>query len=208
MIEESRLIETIEIDNINKKIKEIEEEIDTLKKKKSNYTHAKDILAAENDKKTLKKLSDDVEAIEFRLKYMESPEQIYDEIEMNIRALDGEEKIEKKEEKKIEKDEDYVDLDDFRIQDILDQQEQLPIEQEEKQEESVIDFPPRNKEINKQDEERLKVVQVEELTPTPSIENEKPESEVLDFSILDEPTVNNDDYISFNDILNKEDNND
>ena len=56
MIEESRLIETIEIDNINKKIKEIEEEIDTLKKKKSNYTHAKDILAAENDKKTLKKL--------------------------------------------------------------------------------------------------------------------------------------------------------
>lgn len=221
---ESKNIEEEQILTLEQKIKEIDEEIAVLKQSKP-ADNVKDILAIQKDKDTLKELNDEVEKIIHRQKYTETPSEIYDEIEL---AMIGNEPL--KEEIEEVKPEDYVNLDDYRIteekrvkedeKEVEDTANDIPVPitidtPEEitniKEEESVPIFPSRSskepKELNEPN--LLKVVNIEPLEDTTnSQEEEKTEKEVEelpkdDFMIND---FNDSDYISFNDLLEGENN--
>lgn len=221
---ESKNIEEEQILTLEQKIKEIDEEIAALKQSKP-ADNVKDILAIQKDKDTLKELNDEVEKIIHRQKYTETPSEIYDEIEL---AMIGNEPL--KEEIEEVKPEDYVNLDDYRIteekrvkedeKEVEDTANDIPVPitidtPEEitniKEEESVPIFPSRSskepKELNEPN--LLKVVNIEPLEDTTnSQEEEKTEKEVEelpkdDFMIND---FNDSDYISFNDLLEGENN--
>ena len=221
---ESKNIEEEQILTLEQKIKEIDEEIAALKQSKP-ADNVKDILAIQKDKDTLKGLNDEVEKIIHRQKYTETPSEIYDEIEL---AMIGNEPL--KEEIEEVKPEDYVNLDDYRIteekrvkedeKEVEDTANDIPVPitidtPEEitniKEEESVPIFPSRSskepKELNEPN--LLKVVNIEPLEDTTnSQEEEKTEKEVEelpkdDFMIND---FNDSDYISFNDLLEGENN--
>lgn len=221
---ESKNIEEEQILTLEQKIKEIDKEIAALKQSKP-ADNVKDILAIQKDKDTLKELNDEVEKIIHRQKYTETPSEIYDEIEL---AMIGNEPL--KEEIEEVKPEDYVNLDDYRIteekrvkedeKEVEDTANDIPVPitidtPEEitniKEEESVPIFPSRSskepKELNEPN--LLKVVNIEPLEDTTnSQEEEKTEKEVEelpkdDFMIND---FNDSDYISFNDLLEGENN--
>ena len=221
---ESKNIEEEQILTLEQKIKEIDEEIAALKQIQP-ADNVKDILAIQKDKDTLKELNDEVEKIIHRQKYTETPSEIYDEIEL---AMIGNEPL--KEEIEEVKPEDYVNLDDYRIteekrvkedeKEVEDTANDIPVPitidtPEEitniKEEESVPIFPSRSskepKELNEPN--LLKVVNIEPLEDTTnSQEEEKTEKEVEelpkdDFMIND---FNDSDYISFNDLLEGENN--
>lgn len=221
---ESKNIEEEQILTLEQKIKEIDKEIAALKQSKP-ADNVKDILAIQKDKDTLKELNDEVEKIIHRQKYTETPSEIYDEIEL---AMIGNEPL--KEEIEEVKPEDYVNLDDYRIteekrvkedeKEVQDTANDIPVPitidtPEEitniKEEESVPIFPSRSskepKELNEPN--LLKVVNIEPLEDTTnSQEEEKTEKEVEelpkdDFMIND---FNDSDYISFNDLLEGENN--
>lgn len=221
---ESKNIEEEQILTLEQKIKEIDKEIAALKQSKP-ADNVKDILAIQKDKDTLKELNDEVEKIIHRQKYTETPSEIYDEIEL---AIIGNEPL--KEEIEEVKPEDYVNLDDYRIteekrvkedeKEVQDTANGIPVPitidtPEEitniKEEESVPIFPSRSskepKELNEPN--LLKVVNIEPLEDTTnSQEEEKTEKEVEelpkdDFMIND---FNDSDYISFNDLLEGENN--
>ncbi len=213
---DSKHINVDVIYGLEQQIQNYEKEIADLNDKKNNYNHAKDVLAMEADKVNLKKMSDDVDQIKHRLKYKVSPDEIYDEIELKLCANEKGKKEEKEVLDTEEKTDEYVDLEQFRINDILDNQEPIELKNEpikEEEQEEVKNFPPRSLNDDRllvtNVEQLTKVNKKEEVTSVPVIEIPKEEIESLgDLEVLEEPvikssdTTNNDDeYINFNDIL-------
>lgn len=238
---ESKKLEEFELNELESKLKVIDDEIKTLNKNQLFMTKSKDILAAEKDKEKLKNLDDDVQAIINRKKYSQKPNEILDELELSLGTIN------KKEVKEEAKNNDFVNLEDYRI-DLTKENEQPKEEKkvEETKEESVIpdsislektdsvdDFLPdislpeavidekpvvepvidkdlvksfeskeeTNKEENK-DEEWLKVIKVEPINNSDSVD----EVEFLDTDEEKKSSDDDDDYISFNNILEGDDN--
>ncbi len=119
LVEKSKELESVTLDHITKDIKERENEIKKYEKLKYMETSANDILAIEKDKSELKKLSDEVGLIEHRKKYMKTPNEIYDEIQIAITADAAPVAPEVKEE--------AVNLNDYRIESLEDEE---PLEEE------------------------------------------------------------------------------
>ncbi len=213
VIMQSKKLETIDLTELENRKENILDEIEELKKIKSNKAKIKDILAMEKDKETLNNLSKDVDDIKHSLKYDKKVDEIYQEIE-NLFDNDGE----KEEQTTILDKNDYIDLNDFRIEK---DQEEIKENEEFQTDEKILQvadenledtkvFPPRNSQ-----EERLKVINVEEIPIKKNQTNEEPETlpeniESLDDEIpsLNDNINNTSEYISFNDILNGEDLND
>ena len=109
----SQKLETVDLVSLEKKKEEIAEEIEELKKAKSNKTKAKDVLRMEKDKATLNQLSLDVDNIKHSQKYDKSADEIYKEIES---LFGGESKETPTEEEALVLDKkDFVNLDEFKI---------------------------------------------------------------------------------------------
>lgn len=100
--------ETEEIKEIEEEIKEIDKEIKELEKLSVSSNKVKDIIAMENDKKTLKELNDIVKAIKKRQGLKSTPSEVYDEIEMLLGTedvfgdIDEPENVEEFETEKVE----------------------------------------------------------------------------------------------------------
>ncbi len=124
----SKVLEEKNLSELNNTLSEIEAEIASIEKKQLLNNLPKDILAVEKDKSELKKLSDEVESIIGRKKYLKMPRQILDEIEMSLGAIDEEEESGIEEEKT---------LSDYRIEASKESEEiiNIPNETEERQEE-------------------------------------------------------------------------
>jgi len=128
----SKVLEEQELMQIKESLRQIEEEIKALEKKKMLNGRSKDILAIERDRNTLKELSDSVEAINHRKKYMKSPDEIYDEIEISLSSYDD-----------VETDEDekstgeFVDVNDYRIEPIASLEEDNLLTDEKKEEDTL-----------------------------------------------------------------------
>lgn len=212
LVLKSKELETKTMIFLDESIKNIEDEIDTLKKEKNNKSHTKDVLAMEKDKEQLKKLDDEVSMINHRKKFKKSVDKIYQEIEELLRKEEKEETI---------KEDDYINLDDFHILDEKEEEEKevdntvsleeftLPteaIKAEDDLEDTKV-FPPRKSLV---ENNRFKVVNVEPLPEDESKENsevkENKNEEIEELEI--EPVFKSKDlddteeYISFNDLLN------
>ena len=83
----SSKLEEQDLVSLEEQIKEIDKEIKELKKAEMMRIQTKDILAVEKDKETLKELNDDVEHIKQRQKYNQKPSEIFDEIELSIGSI-------------------------------------------------------------------------------------------------------------------------
>ena len=144
-IMKSQKLETEDLANLETKKEEISEEIEELKKVKSSKTKAKDILAMEKDKATLNQLSLDVDNIKHSQKYDKSVDEIYHEIE----SLFGEESKSVEEPEKeiptpvLDK-EDYVNLDEFKIEEEQPNYDPFPINNNE----DVKEEPKTDEESN------------------------------------------------------------
>ena len=212
LVLKSKELETKTMIFLDESIKNIEDEIDTLKKEKNNKSHTKDVLAMEKDKEQLKKLDDEVSMINHRKKFKKSVDKIYQEIEELLRKEEKEETI---------KEDDYINLDDFHILDEKEEEEKevdntvsleeftLPteaIKAEDDLEDTKV-FPPRKSLV---ENNRFKVVNVEPLPEDESKENsevkENKNEEIEELEI--EPVFKSKDlddteeYISFNNLLN------
>ncbi len=187
LILQSEKLQNIELVKIKEEYQAIDQEILSLKKQ--GKTKVKDILAMEKDKNTLKELSDDVEAIKHRQKFKKTADEVYNELET---LLTGQKKV-AVEEKEV--------LNDFRIEEepivplIKEPYETVNktvLETADQNIDDTLVFPPRNM----PNKERLKVVSIEPLK-TPNEEKKVEQLETLN-------TNEEDEYISFNDILNSE----
>ena len=88
LITKSYELENETIKGIEDEIKEIDAERKKLQKLCASSNKAKDIIAMENDKKTLKELNDVVKAIKKRKSLKTTPNELYDEIEVLIGTED------------------------------------------------------------------------------------------------------------------------
>ncbi len=158
-VEISKELEEKALSFLTDELKAMKDEISHIKKKKMYETSTTDILAVEKDKSELKKLSDEVLKIEHRKKYQTTPNEIYDEIEITLSSLDGKEE-------EIKKEEEPVNLKDYRI-DLEDAQEN---QEEEKKEDFSIE-PIFEDDKLMEEKEVLK----EENTTEPILEEEKEE---------------------------------
>ena len=84
LITKSYELENETIKAIEDEIKKIDDEKKKLQKMCASSNKAKDIIAMENDKKTLKELNDVVKAIKKRMSLKNTPNELYDEIEVLI----------------------------------------------------------------------------------------------------------------------------
>lgn len=206
MIALSRSYVLNDLESLKVKKDACDEEIKNLKRLKGQGSRGKDILKEEKDKEKLNDLANNVEAIIHRQKYSVSPDDLYDEIDVMVRG--GE--VKSVEPVINSPKEDFVNLDDFRIEPIipdftLEEPEVAPPFKVEEQDaidpvislEEPIVLEDNSSLIEEENnpQKRFKVVKMESLTPV----NEEP---VIDEKIVEalEPEVN-DDYISFNDIL-------
>lgn len=206
-------LETVKIKDIEDQIAEIDKEIKKLERLCVSTNKAKDIIAVENDKKTLKELNDTVKAIKKRKSLKVTPNELYDEIEVLLgtdATLDNKDTDEIKEESiyidemepeeieplqnDIEEDslDDYikdipVGIDTNVVEDIND----FTINTDEvKEEEPVIDYVPEGKD------------EIEEVTPLEDI-NIEPINDVLPDDIKPVEDYDNLDFSEIDD----EDNN-
>ena len=116
----SQKLETVDLISLEKKKEDITEEIEELKKAKSNKTKAKDVLRMEKDKATLNQLSIDVDNIKHSQKYDKSADEIYKEIE-SLFSGESNEPLKKPEAPTLDK-KDFINLDEFKIE------EEQPVE--------------------------------------------------------------------------------
>ena len=150
-------LETKDISDINKEINEIDEEIKKLEKLIVSSNKTKDLIAIENDKKTLKELNDTIKAIKKRKSIKSSPSEIYDEIELLLGTgyvETSEEEINYDNEEQspvLENDMNVIDnLDDFTINENVDkvdvnelpQVEIEPLEENKVEQEPVVEDIP------------------------------------------------------------------
>ena len=91
LITKSYELENDTIKSIEAEIEKINQEKRKLQKMCASSNKAKDIIAMENDKKTLKELTDVVKAIKKRMSLKNTPNELYDEIEVLVGTDDIEE---------------------------------------------------------------------------------------------------------------------
>ncbi len=185
----------------------IKNELHILEKAKMLKDGDTEILAIEKDKDTLKELCEDVEAVTHRKKYKQLPNEIYDEIEMLLNDNQPSQLVSAS----------NVNLEDYRIEDVKTEElseihEEKNVEEpkniiepitvtsiEDIEDHETVKFPPRVSKDEKKD--LLKVVSIESLEePKPKEEPKKEEN----FANLDDFMINDfnaNEYISFNDLL-------
>jgi len=176
----SRNLETEDLLQYEEEIQQITEEIGKMQKLMAYNTSAKDILAMEKDKDTLKSLNDDVQNILHRKKYSYTPSEIYDELELTLGTM----KDEQGEENKVETD-DFVDLSEYRIdhdenvsEDVLVQNEEndLTISDEKEEELPSIELNPIEEETPVVDLEPEEGEVKEVFPPRKTVYLEEPEA--------------------------------
>lgn len=160
-IEDSCNLESVSLVEIQEKNDNIEKELALLNKLAITSNKFKDIISIENDKKTLKELTETVKLIKKRQGFSVSPSQLVDEIEILLGSnLDSEETNELSEEIVELKTEEIVFPDDLVIPEenldtlVIDTILPTPIEEIEKFEEIIEPI---------MEEQKLKVVNVENL---------------------------------------------
>lgn len=205
LIKRAYTIEAKEIASYESSIQNLQGEIERLNKMLLIAGDTKDVLAIENDKKRLKELDEMVKAVKHRQKYTESPNEIFDEIEIYLGTMDEDDSSDVSEEPtNIDRNLELtnVDLspitsDETSIFDTIPEvEESAPIIEENPF--SVEDVMSELPEITdeKEESERLKVVHVE-----PVDEAEKMETEENPFIIAD---YKDDDYIDVESLLNQD----
>ena len=141
----SQKLETVDLISLEKKKEDITEEIEELKKAKSNKTKAKDVLRMEKDKATLNQLSIDVDNIKHSQKYNKSADEIYKEIE-SLFSGESSEPLKEIETPTLDK-KDFVNLDEFKIEEEQPVEapvyETSPIINEEKEEQVSVEEQPK-----------------------------------------------------------------
>ena len=227
----SRDLEEKTLQHLIECLEKTETEIKDIQKNQVLMNSSKDILAAEKDKEKLKRLSDDVQMITYRQGFEKKPDEIYDEIELLLGSMTS---LEPDKNSSLKPD-DFVDLNDYRIDltnsngenhenknrvEEANPEEPIMVEEtpklpdtlpviEEEKDDSII-FEPINEEApvenvqkdvsesdkNKESDNRFKVIRVEPL----AIENQNVEK--LDSDDQD----SEDDYISFNNLLEGDEN--
>ena len=145
IILKSYKFETETIKELEEEINMIDEEIKRLEKLSVSSNKVKDIIAMENDKKTLKELNDTVKAIKKRQSLKSTPNQIYDEIEMLL----GTEEV-------------YENLEAEEIVPIVEVEENIEVEELPVLEETMLEVELTD--IN--EGEKLKVINIESLDTT------------------------------------------
>lgn len=145
IILKSYKFETETIKELEEEINMIDEEIKRLEKLSVSSNKIKDIIAMENDKKTLKDLNDTVKAIKKRQSLKSTPNQIYDEIEMLL----GTEEV-------------YENLEVEEIVPIVEVEENIEVEELPVLEETMLEVELAD--IN--EGEKLKVINIESLDTT------------------------------------------
>lgn len=145
IILKSYKFETETIKELEEEINMIDEEIKRLEKLSVSSNKVKDIIAMENDKKTLKELNDTVKAIKKRQSLKSTPNQIYDEIEMLL----GTEEV-------------YENLEVEEIVPIVEVEENIEVEELPVLEETMLEVELTD--IN--EGEKLKVINIESLDTT------------------------------------------
>lgn len=145
IILKSYKFETETIKELEEEINMIDEEIKRLEKLSVSSNKVKDIIAMENDKKTLKDLNDTVKAIKKRQSLKSTPNQIYDEIEMLL----GTEEV-------------YENLEVEEIVPIVEVEENIEVEELPVLEETMLEVELTD--IN--EGEKLKVINIESLDTT------------------------------------------
>ena len=189
LIIQSFELEKNNIIKLNEEIKNIDLEIKKLEKMCVSSNKAKDIIAMENDKKTLKELNEVVKAIKKRQSLKTTPNELYDEIEIllgtDIDFIDeNENSINEEGAKVIEVPEQIVEneiiidsqesqenssenIEEFTISNIEEPIEAAPIndiKEVEIEEISIANEPVLNLDITDiNNEEKLKVINIERL---------------------------------------------
>lgn len=201
VVSSSKYLEEKELERINKELQVIDSELSSIHKSLVYNNYPMDILQMEKDKSELKKLSLDVDKIMHRKKYLKTPDEIFDEIEITLNAFDhqNEDDIDDTERNpddyRIDSsfDEDALNINEKNENEAfssLEEREDVSLDSISFEDESVDDenlesFPPRNS-LPK----RFKVVHIEPLEDVNSSED--------DFMVND---FEDTDYISFNDLL-------
>ena len=216
----SKNIESTDLLNVREQINNLEKEINSLKKSNIGKSKAKDILAMEKDKNILKELSDEVDIIKFRLSHYASIDKIFEEVSVLLRSEDSsminEEGENDNADEELLQALDYIDLDDFRLENLEDSSvDSLPQEATEEPEvlianlenSEVLDekndepkiFPPRSQvtedEVKTIESPRYKVVNVQPLELDEKNQNFSQSEPTQDDSL-------NDEYIDFSELLN------
>ena len=181
LVIESRNKETVDLKKLKDRSEYLNKEISDINKKIAMKSNVTDILKTEKDKEELKRLNDDVQNILNRKKYKETPEQIYNEVEslfgMNVDVIED----------TVDDNREYVNLDDYVIKDEVTNN----IMKEEPEElEPDESFMVKDNSID--DNEWLEVVKV-----TPYEDSSKSTNETIN---------DNEEYLSFNDLLEGEEN--
>lgn len=194
VLESNKIVEQ-EMKAIEEEINKINQDIKDISKKIMMSSKTKDLLAMEHDKAKLKELNEEIAAILNRQKYRQSPNEIFDEIEMSLNINLTKQEIEKTLYNSYEQNN---ILNDFRItedleepsgdltrteknKDVLNEEEPLIIEDtfdlpwEEIEEESLTISPEEIADVT----EEPKPVNIEELFSTSKISEEKPVTERL-----------------------------
>lgn len=226
----SKELEEKNLKDLEEEVKKIEEEIKAINKKELLVSKTKDILAIEKDKEILKKLNDNVEAIINRKKYEEKPTDIFAEIENVLKNTVSEVKV------IDTKKEDFINLDDYKINfddnevskidDIIDPKvnTEIPNSIELEKTNNLDEFLPNIELPQVEEEEPLIFEPVVDAKIFESFENknlelEKEEKNINRWQVIKVEPINgtseniesldinnDDDYISFNNILEGDDN--
>lgn len=176
---ESKSLEESTVRELEEKIEYIDKLLKDISKKTMVTSKATDVLSLENDKAKLKELNNRIKEIAERRKYLETPSEIFDSIEMSLGSL-SEEPID---EKIVEETE---TKDDFRITEDLSTPEETWNRTEKNKDilndEPEIEIPPIEESFTVTMEEPEK--ELEDYVP------EEPIAKVLEEpSVLDEPTI-------------------
>ncbi len=170
LIKKTHDIEAKEIEIYKNTIESLQKEIEKLEKALAEVNKTKDVLVMENDKKKLKELDDAVKAIRHRQKYSQTPNEIFDEIEICLGSVDGKEIKDNLNDINVEK----IDLNDAILEETIpeneedldlndgDYQNEHEVYPEEISPEEVMEELPKFEDEN-EESERLKVVSIEPI---------------------------------------------
>ena len=198
VILESYDLETKNIIEIEAEIKLLDEEIKKLEKLSVSSNKVKDIIAMENDKKTLKELNDTVKAIKKRQSLKNTPNEIYDEIEILLGTSDELSTMEEMNDvdinETIEVENNQIDevleIDDLNsfdfepinieLEDINFEEDNVEIKEDVFEPVHVIDDDIFNVEMTDiNNEEKLKVINIESLNDSTSSNEESENNDFL-----------------------------
>lgn len=188
LMKESKNIATIDITNIQNKIVQIEEYLKEIQKKNMISSKTKDVLAVENDKSHLKELNSQVKEISSMKKFLQTPSEIYSEIEQTLGSfITSEYEEEIIPEEKIEEPE----INNFRITEDVDNTKSLNRAQKNK---NVLEEPSIEPEERKEEIIEEVIPTMENVTsPTEVESNSQSDLMPMDFDfdtkVSEEPEV-------------------